>query len=140
MTDLQIDQSYCPENLNVFFNLEDLKAKTPSIWPEILNSISIEGLDFSVKLKEIVDCNDDYLGKLRPDAFLNMFLKDYSFRDVDVPITGDIVDNILVFKDAAVNSIRQYIQRGNGEQNEEELSYLVNIKRCPTLIQVPPEL
>jgi hypothetical protein len=140
MTDLQIDQSYFPENLNVFFNLEDLKAKAPSIWPEILNSISIEVLDFSVKLKEIVDLNDDYLGRLRPDALLNMFLKDYSFRDVDVPITGDIVDNILVFKDDAVNSIRQYFQRRDGEQNADELSYLVNIKGCPTLIQVPPEL
>jgi hypothetical protein len=126
--------------LKVFFNLEDLKAKAPSIWPEILNSISIEVLDFSVKLKEIVDLNDDYLGRLRPDALLNMFLKDYSFRDVDVPITGDIVDNILVFKDDAVNSIRQYFQRRDGEQNADELSYLVNIKGCPTLIQVPPEL
>jgi hypothetical protein len=76
MTNLKIDQSNFPENLNVFFNLEDLKAKASSIWLEILNSISIEVLDFSVKLKEIVDCNDDYLGKLRPDALLNMFLKD----------------------------------------------------------------
>jgi hypothetical protein len=31
MTDLQIDQSNFPENLNVFFNLEDLKSKAPSI-------------------------------------------------------------------------------------------------------------
>jgi hypothetical protein len=139
-TDLQNDQSYFPKHLDVFFNLQNLKAKAPLILSDILVHTSIEVLNFSVKLKEIVDCNDDYLRKLRPDALLNMFLKDYSFRDVDVPITGDIVDNILVFKDDAVNSIRQYFQRRDGEQNADELSYLVNIKGCPTLIQVPPEL
>jgi hypothetical protein len=140
MTNLQIDQSYFPEHLNVFFNLKNLKTKSQSICHNILNSISIEVLDFPVKLNEIVDCNDDYLKKLKPDALLNMFFKDYSFRDLDMPITGDIVDNILVFKKDAVNNIKEYFKKKDIERNAEKLSYLVNIKGCPTLVQVPPKL
>jgi hypothetical protein len=138
MTDLQIPQSFFPEPLNIFFNLKNLKVKAPSIFRRILNSISIDVLNFPVTLKEIVECNDDYLEKLRPDALLNMFFKDFSIKDFDVPITDDIIDNILVLEDPAVNKIRECIERKNVEP--KKLSYLVNIKGSPTLVQVPPDL
>jgi hypothetical protein len=140
MTDLDIDQSYFPKQLNVFFNLKNLKAKAPLIWPKILKSISIEVLDFSVTLEDIVDCNDDYSEKLRPDALLHMFFKDYSFRDFYMPKTGGIINNVLVFKNDVFNRIREFFKKKDGEENVEELTYLVNIEGGPTLIQVPPEL
>jgi hypothetical protein len=138
MTDLQIPQNFFPEQLDVFFNLKNLKAKAPFIFGKISNSISIDVLNFSVTLKKIVECNDDYLEKLRPDALLNMFFEDYSIKDFDVPITEDIIDNILVLEDPAVNRIRECIERKNVEP--KKLSYLVNIKGSPTLVQVPPDL
>jgi hypothetical protein len=139
-TDLQNDQSYFPKHLDVFFNLQNLRAKPSSILSNILNHTFIEVLDFSVNLKKIVDCNDDYLRKLRPDALLNMFLKDYSFRDFYVQITGDIVDNILVFEEDAVNKIIKYFKNKDIERDSEKLSYLVDINGCATRVQVPPKL
>jgi hypothetical protein len=140
MTDLQIPQNFFPEQLDVFFNLKNLKAKAPSIFGKISNSISIDVLNFPVKLEKIVECNDDYLEKLRPDALLNMFFKDYSIKDFDVPITEDIIDNILVLEEDDVNRIRECIERKNVERSPKKLSYLVKIKGCPTLVQVPPDL
>jgi hypothetical protein len=140
LTDLQNDQSYFPKHLNVFFNLQNLRAKSPKILSNILDHTSIEVLDFSVNLKEIVACNDDYLKKLRPDALLNMFLKDYSFRDFYVQITGDIVNNILVFEEDAVNKIIKYFKNKDIERDSEKLSYLVDINGCATRVQVPPKL
>jgi hypothetical protein len=62
------------------------------------------------------------------------------FRDFYVQITGDIVDNILVFEDDAVDKIRKYFENKDIERDSEKLSYLVDINGCATQVQVPPKL
>ncbi|KAJ3655448.1 hypothetical protein Zmor_014579 [Zophobas morio] len=142
ITDLKIGATTFYENLKIFLNLKDLQGKeTKTIFDSIQNRIKIKVCDTSVLLKEIIDYNPTFLEKISPDVLLNMLLEKYSFKYVDMSMDHDvIVDDPLVLSKEKVDLIHNSPSDDDGENQVENLSYVVNVKGNPIYLDVPPVL
>ena len=139
-TDFKPDQRYSSEKLKVFWNMSDLKFLQKEVFEKILSkNIKVVNLDCPVSLKKIHQMNCNFLKKLGPDAFLNILFDDYSFVNVQVPMTNEIVDNTIVLGDDVIKQLAQYLKERD-ESTEKELKYLVSVDEEPTYIHVPPQL
>ncbi|KAJ3641690.1 hypothetical protein Zmor_028173 [Zophobas morio] len=139
-TDLKPDHRYFSEKLKVFLNMSDLKLLENVVLEKILSKkIKVVKLNCQVSLKEIDELNCDFLKKLSPDAFLNILFDDYSFVNVQVPMTNEIDDNTIVLGEDVIRQVAQDLNEREGI-TENELKYLVSVDDEPTYIHVPPQL
>ncbi|XP_063912865.1 uncharacterized protein LOC135129600 [Zophobas morio] len=139
-TDLKLDHRYFSEKLKVFLSMSDLKLLENVVLEKILSKkIKVLKLDCQVSLKEIDKLNCDFLKKLSPHAFLNILFDDYSFVNVQVPMTNEIDDNTIVLGDDVIRQVAQDLNEREGS-TENELNYLITVDEEPTYIHVPPQL
>lgn len=138
-TNQNIDRCAFPQNLRTMINLQDLAEQDPRFFRVVLHNVQIPILGIMVSLEDIIKFNHDFLQRITPESFLNMLLDDFSFKNVEVPMTKDLIDNTFVVSDEVLQQVKKKIEEGT-ENKQKNLEYVVNIKGKPTRIEVPADI